>query len=200
MREAIQELIRDPRPRLPVTEVAAAWGCEPERVAWLADNGHLRSFMVGRPIVNNIRIFPLEAERKRHLAAMDIPAGELARYTPEPPRIRKPKRVREPIEVRIKEAIAGLSPTQYGHVYFARCGDFVKIGFSQMPSQRVHDLAAGTPYDLKVLKIIPGNRQHEARLHDCLDEYHHRREWFRLTPELLAAIRRMPGTKGRRNG
>jgi Meiotically Up-regulated Gene 113 (MUG113) protein len=191
----ISKLLADPRPRLPVEAVASMWGCEPERIAWLADNGHLRGFMVGRPRMANLRIFPLEAENKRHLVEMPIPALELTAYAPPPPRPKKPKPERTPLLERLLEVLKQVPKDANMFVYFIACGEFVKIGQTQSPPNRVAALRTGTPYDLKLLKVVRASMRTERTFHATLREYHHRFEWFRLDQNLLAAIKRLPGVR-----
>ena len=191
----ISKLLADPRPRLPVEKVAAMWGCEPERIAWLADNGHLRGFMVGRPRMTNLRIFPLEVENKRHLAEMPIPAAELAAYVPPPPRPKKPKPASTPLLERLLAVLKEVPKDANMFVYFIACGEFVKIGQTQSPPQRVAALRTGTPYDLKLLKVVRAGMRTERAFHAALKDHHHRFEWFRLDQDLMAAIKRLPGVR-----
>lgn len=191
----ISKLLADPRPRLPVEQVAVMWGCEPERIAWLSDNGHLRGFMVGKPKMDNLRIFPLEVETKRHLADVMIPPEQLAVYAPKPPRPPKPKPETTPLLELMRGVIKNVPKDANMYVYFIACGEFVKIGQSQSPRDRVAALRTGTPHDLKLLKVIKAGMRTERALHGALKAFHHRFEWFRLEPELAAAIKRLHGVR-----
>ena len=66
-----------------------------------------------------------------------------------------------------------------GSIYFARCLDFVKIGFtSGDPEARVKNLGVANPHDVTLLFSMYGNVEFEARLHEQFSEHHHRGEWF----------------------
>jgi len=70
-----------------------------------------------------------------------------------------------------------------GHVYFLRCGDFVKIGYSATPDVRVRDLSNATPYQVELIGLHPGSKRHEFALHKYFSNLRHsdKREWFILT-------------------
>lgn len=78
-------------------------------------------------------------------------------------------------------------------VYFIRCGDFIKIGFTRGRAQldeRVKTLQIGNPFDLEVVDWIVGNWRLEQFLHEKFDHLHHQGEWFRADPELERFIAR----------
>lgn len=66
-----------------------------------------------------------------------------------------------------------------GFIYFLRCGEFVKIGYSKSPTVRFRTLETAIPFAYEVLATHPGTRANELALHKVLREHHHRREWFR---------------------
>lgn len=72
-----------------------------------------------------------------------------------------------------------------GFVYFIRCGEFVKIGFSANPSNRLRYLQTATPFDFSILGVHPGTKRHEKRLHAIFSHLHHRLEWFRADEAIL---------------
>ena len=83
-------------------------------------------------------------------------------------------------------------------VYFLKCGDFIKIGISKRPRKTLQCLSSAGPHDVKLLLMIPGDRQMERRLHDLFRHSRHRHEWFRATPDLLADIKdRLPACRSR---
>lgn len=75
-----------------------------------------------------------------------------------------------------------------GFVYFVRCGDFAKIGFSKSPHVRLHTLRTATPFDFKVAAVHAGTRADEAALHRVLRTHHHRREWFRWCEDIAEIV------------
>lgn len=87
------------------------------------------------------------------------------------------------------------SPSSW--IYFVRCGEFVKIGrTANWPTERVGKLATATPYDVAVLGVMrcfrhKANAQ-EKEIHRMFIQDHHRREWFRLTPQILEFIETLP--------
>lgn len=75
-----------------------------------------------------------------------------------------------------------------GFVYFLRCGDYVKIGYSRTPDVRVAMLKCATPYKVEQIAVFPGTRAHEQATHKVLASVHHVREWFRWGPEVQQLI------------
>lgn len=73
-------------------------------------------------------------------------------------------------------------------VYFIRAGDFVKVGVTVDIHRRMHTLSTASPIELELLGVIEGDAEYERHVHAVLAEFHHRREWFRAEPDLLAAI------------
>lgn len=61
----------------------------------------------------------------------------------------------------------------------------VKIGYTTIKGlkRRLENLQVGTPFDLKILGVVWGNRKIEKQLHEKFDKYHIRGEWFNYTPE-----------------
>ncbi len=84
-------------------------------------------------------------------------------------------------------------------VYFARCGAYVKIGFSYRPEQRIKHLFNGSllavPDDLdrsakpELLRVIPDCIMKDERaMHERFARFRAVGEWFRATDELLREI------------
>lgn len=74
-------------------------------------------------------------------------------------------------------------------VYFARDGEFIKIGFSSVAaSRRIDDLQCGNPRPISLIGEVPGDRELESNLHQRFSGLRVRREWFRAEPELLEHI------------
>lgn len=86
-------------------------------------------------------------------------------------------------------------------VYFVRCGQHIKIGYSVDPKRRIRNLPYSVilPADfnhaaeLEVLRVIDGGFDVESALHK---RFHHLRvagEWFNATPELIRDIEDLDG-------
>jgi hypothetical protein len=76
-------------------------------------------------------------------------------------------------------------------VYFLRCGDFVKIGYSYDPKKRIEKVQVWSPHDCELMGIAAGGPALEKALHKEFSADRHRGEWFRLTDRLLAEIQRL---------
>jgi hypothetical protein len=65
-------------------------------------------------------------------------------------------------------------------VYFVEAvgGGVVKIGTSMNVSQRLAQLQSGFPFELKLLRVLPGYLEEEKFFHDLFAEYRVRAEWF----------------------
>lgn len=79
--------------------------------------------------------------------------------------------------------------TKPGFVYFLHDPgtDWIKIGFSATPEQRLALLTSGSAR--KVLLVIPGTMRSEHEFHvEFAADLAHGKEWFRRTPALEARI------------
>jgi len=79
-------------------------------------------------------------------------------------------------------------PRANGCVYFIRCGEYVKIGYSINPLQRLTDLQTGMPYRLEILASEWGTPEDEKFYHAKFKHLRHVGEWFHRTDELSAFI------------
>lgn len=70
------------------------------------------------------------------------------------------------------------------HLYFVRCGPFVKIGIAADVRKRVKDMEMHNPYDLEITHVMLGKRKEEKELHQRFSAYRHKGEWFRYQGEL----------------
>jgi hypothetical protein len=75
-----------------------------------------------------------------------------------------------------------------GRVYFIRCGEAIKIGFSQNPWARLNALKTGSPVEPELIGHIAGTMVLERELQTKFASAKINREWFRPTKELLAYI------------
>jgi T5orf172 domain len=69
-------------------------------------------------------------------------------------------------------------------IYFIRCGNAIKIGFSDRPIRRTHELSTGAPEPIVSIAAVLGTRTDERRLHRALAAYRRHGEWF----EACAAV------------
>lgn len=75
-----------------------------------------------------------------------------------------------------------------GWIYFARCGDFIKIGFTTSINTRFEAFRTANPHSPELLGAMPGDLSTERKLHAKFAAFRHRREWFRADPDLLSKI------------
>jgi hypothetical protein len=72
-------------------------------------------------------------------------------------------------------------------VYFVRMGDFVKIGYSATPKDRIASLQTGCPQPLEVLGIWnAGTKTDEKAYHERFAAHRTHGEWFHAVPDILA--------------
>ena len=73
-------------------------------------------------------------------------------------------------------------------VYFIRQGEFIKIGFTESPRNRLSQLQTANPTNLEVLLIIDGERDLEAKYHKLFKDHAHRGEWCFDCPHIQEHI------------
>ena len=87
----------------------------------------------------------------------------------------------------------GLMTSDRGsEVYFLRCGDRIKIGFSQNVRRRMTELRSGSADDPVLLFTVPGARPLEEYFHKRFEYEHVRREWFSYDGAVKAFIEGVP--------
>lgn len=74
------------------------------------------------------------------------------------------------------------------YTYFIGNGEFIKIGVSVDPWNRLASLQTAHYDDLTLLAVMPGGTDLESGLHRAFSEYSKRGEWFAKNPQLLAFI------------
>jgi hypothetical protein len=77
-----------------------------------------------------------------------------------------------------------------GKVYFIRCGDAVKIGFSTNIKKRLSRLQSANPFQLECIAWFKGTRMEERELHIVFEEYHIRGEWFLYNNKVREYLKR----------
>lgn len=82
---------------------------------------------------------------------------------------------------------------QTGYVYFIQAigVDLMKIGFTthEDPRKRLTHLKIGSPLPLRLITTIPATRYTERKIHRRFAHLWSHGEWFRLTPELIRAVK-----------
>lgn len=73
-------------------------------------------------------------------------------------------------------------------VYVLRQGRRFKVGFSDQPDQRVHDLMAGLPSDVELVGYVDGGRDVEKFIHGLLSDSRIGGEWFDSAPIMDAIL------------
>ena len=65
-------------------------------------------------------------------------------------------------------------------IYIIQCNEYIKIGISEKPKQRLKALQTSTPYELVLVGTydLKRPRTTEKLIHALLDDYHVRGEWF----------------------
>jgi hypothetical protein len=88
--------------------------------------------------------------------------------------------------------ICGCSKQSFrgSHVYFIRCGDFVKVGVAKRLHARFSCLQLSTPHDIALLTALPGDCTLEKMMHAQFAAHHHRGEWFRLEGTLKTFLKK----------
>ena len=74
------------------------------------------------------------------------------------------------------------------YLYFAACGDAVKIGVSSDPQGRIKSLQTGAPGTISILATIPDAGDRECEIHRRLSHLNIQGEWFRHTEEVDTII------------
>lgn len=73
-------------------------------------------------------------------------------------------------------------------IYLIACGDFVKIGVSNRPWQRLAEFQTGNPYPLEMLAVGPGDFGFESELHKSFGEHRGVGEWFQDNERIRAVV------------
>lgn len=75
-----------------------------------------------------------------------------------------------------------------GKIYFIKCGDSIKIGFSKNPWARCSMLKTGMPEEPILLGYFNGSLVDEKKLHSRFSSIKVNREWYKATDDLLDTI------------
>jgi len=75
------------------------------------------------------------------------------------------------------------------HIYFIRCLDAVKIGYSKNPKLRLQALQTANPNKLELLYSFPAFKKWEESIHEDLSNLRINGEWFKYTEEVDTYIK-----------
>jgi hypothetical protein len=81
-------------------------------------------------------------------------------------------------------------------IYFIETQGMVKIGYSNDPRRRFHNLSIGCPTKCSLVAVIEGSMSEEKDIHEMFKANRIRGEWFEFTPEIntfIAARATAPG-------
>lgn len=78
-------------------------------------------------------------------------------------------------------------------IYVIRAGDIgpVKIGHAVYPEKRLKQLQTANHEKLWLVKVVPGDRLFEAKIHVDLAGFRIGGEWFKPTPEVIEYVENM---------
>jgi hypothetical protein len=68
-----------------------------------------------------------------------------------------------------------------GYVYMIRCGDWIKVGYSTRPGNRIADIATSQPHRVTSIVVVPGSRRDEQRALGALKSVRLNGEWCAYT-------------------
>lgn len=92
----------------------------------------------------------------------------------------------EPEKVRpaMPAPVPAFEPSRLGHIYFARAGDHVKIGFAVDITSRIRTLRTGNVAKITVEESFASFIEAERMLHKHFKKDRVRGEWFKITFEM----------------
>ena len=79
----------------------------------------------------------------------------------------------------------------YGHVYLITDGTYTKVGYSVDPVNRLAQLQTAHPKVLELVGAFEVERHMETVLHEELEAYHVRGEWYALNEDAHFRIMRL---------
>lgn len=76
-------------------------------------------------------------------------------------------------------------------IYFIQVDNYLKVGYTSNLKERYKAYITENPNPPKLLYTINGAYDIENKIHKQLKEFHHRAEWFHLTKECEALIKKI---------
>ena len=80
------------------------------------------------------------------------------------------------------------APVERGTIYFVRCLDRVKIGWSSDLKGRLRSIQTTAPAEIKLIGKMRGSIKQERELHARFGHHRLSGEWFNVAPEILAFV------------
>jgi hypothetical protein len=74
----------------------------------------------------------------------------------------------------------GLDAQSKKHLYFIRCGDYIKIGSTDNVERRIKDLANANPYPVEIIKVMLNQGYLESKYHEQYRDKRIHGEWFNM--------------------
>jgi len=74
----------------------------------------------------------------------------------------------------------GLDAQSKQHLYFIRCGDYIKIGSTDDIERRIKNLKHANPYPIELIKIMLNEGHLESKYHDQYKDKRIHGEWFNM--------------------
>jgi hypothetical protein len=75
-------------------------------------------------------------------------------------------------------------------IYFIRCLDSAKVGYSKHPNSRLLALQTANPNKLEMIGYFAGNKFHEQKIHQDLEKYRQSGEWFSYCEDVQKYIQK----------
>lgn len=102
----------------------------------------------------------------------------------------QPARMAQPAPKPVQEP----QPAQGPVIYFARCGEYIKIGFTRgKPQQRLKGLSTANPLPVELVATAPGGQDLERELHQRFSAFHWSGEWFVFSDQIREYIASLEG-------
>jgi hypothetical protein len=73
-------------------------------------------------------------------------------------------------------------------IYFAKCGEHIKIGIAGNVKQRIGSLQVASAQPIELIGAVKGTAHDERRLHKTLSRHRIKGEWFSDCPEVRSAM------------
>ncbi len=98
--------------------------------------------------------------------------------------------VAKPAPAPVQEPPPPLEPV----IYFARCGEYIKIGFTRgKAQQRLKGLSTANPLPVELVATTPGGQDLERELHQRFNAFHWSGEWFVFSDPIREYIASLEG-------
>jgi len=63
-------------------------------------------------------------------------------------------------------------------IYAIKINEYIKIGWSNNPQERIKSIQTGSPYKVMTMAVLPGDSEVENALHNKFKKYRTSGEWF----------------------